>query len=368
MISHSFIVLLTISFFSIAVIQAKASIREGYDKIITEESLVQEKDNPEFYEPTPEELSRGVAFAPPSYWGVLLRKKKSLRIAFIGGSQTAYSWSYTYIFKSSMEKISNEMNWTFAVYNEGQVGHAPEARSFNFFKLNQSLWPNVIGIEPCLNCVGSEPYPCSSWIDNMKYFINGIYRSSGLDLPYYIFLEFFGADENYRQNNKHWNDITTKVALPINQTKVQELSDPTAKTMINRGTPYGPYMMALARFYAIPVLSVTEILFPSFVRFHITHVEYERWPYTQDGIHASPLGCEIFVKHVMVPFFMSQMTPRDSDNIYESKPRFGPYDPVDVRMLPPKHYSDIMILGKCYTMYVYICLFISIYVYLYYKY
>jgi hypothetical protein len=64
------------------------------------------EDNPEFYDPTEEELKRGVAYAPPVYWGVLLRKTKSLRIAFTGGSQTVYAWSYVSIFTNLNERSS----------------------------------------------------------------------------------------------------------------------------------------------------------------------------------------------------------------------------------------------------------------------
>ena len=47
------------------------------------------RDNPLFYNPTLEELERGVTLHASSQWGARIRKEKSLRIAFVGGSQTA---------------------------------------------------------------------------------------------------------------------------------------------------------------------------------------------------------------------------------------------------------------------------------------
>jgi len=51
-----------------------------------------ERDNRDFYDPTPIELQQGIAFAAPKYWGVHVRQSKSLRIAFLGGSQTVAGW------------------------------------------------------------------------------------------------------------------------------------------------------------------------------------------------------------------------------------------------------------------------------------
>jgi len=74
------------------------------------------RDNPEFYEPTAIELQQGVVFAAPKYWGVHLRRSKSLHVAFIGGSQTS-TGDYVEIFQESMNSTASSMGWSFTVYN-----------------------------------------------------------------------------------------------------------------------------------------------------------------------------------------------------------------------------------------------------------
>lgn len=100
-------------------------------------STILPHDNPDYYEPTEDELHQGVAFAAPKYWGVHIRQSKSLRIAFIGGSQTAYG-QYMNSFQKAIEPEALRMNWTVATYNEGRVGAAPGPRSYNFLTRNSS--------------------------------------------------------------------------------------------------------------------------------------------------------------------------------------------------------------------------------------
>jgi len=273
------------------------------------------QDNRDFYDPTPVELQQGIAFAAPKYWGVHVRRDKSLRVAFIGGSQTAPESVYVESFREQMKETSASMGWKVAVYNEVLNGIYPSTQVLNFLKLTKTEWPNIICIEPCLHCEVSDHWPCSYMIDNLKYFINRQYKEAGLDLPYYIFLEFFTASDKYWQHRSEWLSVTSRVALPVSISRAVELSDHLNKRMFSRGVPYAPFLMDMARFYGIPVLSVTDVLYPSFVRFHLTHEENERWPYTADGINTSDEGCKLIVKHILIPFFLEQM--KTPDKLFE---------------------------------------------------
>jgi len=168
-----------------------------------------QRDNRDFYDPTPIELKQGTAFAAPRYWGVHLRKSKSLRVAFIGGSQTSNGW-YFNSFREIMNTTASNMGWSFAAYNEGNPGTHPSVRPFKFLTLSTSKWPNVICIEPCLNCGANDNVRCSSSIDNLRYFINHQYEQKGLDSPYYVFLEFFRASWKYYMNYSKWLEITDR--------------------------------------------------------------------------------------------------------------------------------------------------------------
>jgi hypothetical protein len=310
-----------------------------------EKELMQILHQPEFYKPTADELQRGIAYAAPKYWGVHVRRSKSLRVAFIGGSQTV-NGEYVDIFRETMNSIASNMGWSFAVYNEGVSGQYPSIRPFKFLSLPSTIWPNVICIEPCLNCAND----CSSSIDKMKYFINRQYELHNLDEPYYMFLEFFPSSWKFYMHYKEWSTITERIAQPVNITNAMiSLNHPVDGNKYKYiWTAYSVNMMQMARFYGIPVLSEINILYPSLVRFYLTHHFKERWPYTKDGAHTGQEGCQLIVDHILKPFFLDQMTPRESDKLYEKKkgfPLFGPY-PIDLRMFKADMYTEVHIIGN----------------------
>ena len=309
-----------------------------------------ERDNPEFYEPTNIELQQGIAFPAPNYWGVHVRRSKSLRVAFIGGSQTS-RFGYVDSFHELMKDVMINRNWSLAVYNEGLPGTIPRVRGYKFLSMNVSKWPNVICFEPCINCISvtkSDYIECSVAIDNVKYFINRRYKEVGLDPPYYMFLEFFEASEAYWEFSRLYEDWTspTRIALPLNATKALDIGNPPYRIKLYRGSVYAPYMMDMARFYGMPVLSVADVLYPSWVRFFLTHADNERWPCTDDGYHTSVECAKLVAEHILKPFFLDQMTARESDQLYEeSTLQFSPY-PIDLRMFRADQYNDVHILGK----------------------
>jgi len=314
-----------------------------------------QQDNPEFYEPTTIELQQGTAFAAPKYWGVHVRRSKSLRVAFLGGSQTSGDTGYVNSVYETMKTDMINMNWSFAVYNEGIPGDMPHVSAYKFFKLNTSEWPNVISLEPCLNCVDNDMklayLSCSIVLDNVKYFINRRYKDKGLDPPYYFFLEFFVASDSYwglssRNSESESESVSVLTALPLNITKAIEISDSPHDRLLYRGSMYAPYMMDMARFYGIPVLSVTDVLYPSWVRFFLTHNENERWPCSEDGYHTIIQCAKLVADHILKPFFLNQMTSRESDKVYESALHFTPYHPVDLHMFSADQYPDVHILGR----------------------
>ena len=317
-----------------------------------EKELMQILHQPEFYKPTADELQRGMAFAAPQYWGVHVRCSKSLRVAFIGGSQTAMG-EYVDIFRETMKSIASNIGWSLTVYNEGVSGQYPSIRPFKFLSLDSSEWPNVICIEPCLDCATSEHLPCSLSIDNMKYFINRKYEQQGLDQPYYMFLEFFDTKEIVLSTS--WNATTSPDSIGIVSQPFYVSMNSTNKhshAIHDRGSSYSKYMMDLARFYGMPVLSVTDVFYPSWVRFCLLVVSHHYketkresgWPYTTtDGYHINRKGCQLVVDHILKPFFLDQMLPRESDKLYEKKRLpFSPYPAhVDLRMFMANFYQNI---------------------------
>jgi len=61
------------------------------------------------------------------------------------------------------------------------------------------------------------------------------------------------------------------------------------------------------------------------------------WPYSKDGIHLSVLGGDTFVEHILFPFLLSELKPRDTDELYQNITSI--YGTIDFRMFPRKTYS-----------------------------
>jgi len=195
----------------------------------------------------------------------------------------------------------------------------------------------------------------------MKYFINLKYEQEGLDQPNYMFLEFFMASISYQHAHSiEWinrggdiSSITERVARPISLTNAREILNyvPINGRILITFTEYSAPMMDMARFYDIPVLSVINMLYPSLVRYSLTHSLNEGWPYTRDGIHTNLEGCKLVVEHMLKPFFLDQMSARESDKLYdggEKKFPFNPYYPLDLRMFKADMYKEVHIIGNFY--------------------
>ena len=250
------------------------------------------RDNGAYYDPTPDEIESGYTLHPSKFWGALMRKQKALRIAFIGGSQTAMNPGFVSMFETAMKK-EYPTHWNlsnFVVYNEGLSGHAPERRIFSFFHQPPEKWPNVIGFAYSLNCENAIWW-CVVVLDNVVEFINGHYEQLNLTLPVYYYTEFFRTDVFYRP---HWTgnhlpefdplrmNISAYPNNYINTTAIKQLNPlgmEAGSHDFMRGGPSGMFFLEFCRFYRLPYISLKDALFPSFARFYTTHNETDFWPY-----------------------------------------------------------------------------------------
>jgi hypothetical protein len=73
----------------------------------------------------------------------------------------------------------------------------------------------------------------------------------------------------------------------------------------NRGDYSQPYILAFAKFYQYPMLSLTDCMWPSFVRYFLAgnDTSSQLWPFSEDGRHLSQLGAAFAVDKVILPFF-----------------------------------------------------------------
>ena len=90
---------------------------------------------------------------------------------------------------------------------------------------------------------------------------------------------------------------------------------------IGRGSPVGMNFLELARFYRYPFLSFKDAMFPSFVRFFLTHPLHHHWPYGYDGVHFHSLGSRVLIYGILAPFFVDQLKDIPSDDRVEAEDR-----------------------------------------------
>ena len=149
-------------------------------------------DNTSYWYPCDDEFEIAYSCHAPKWWGARIRREKSFRIAFIGGSQTS-NWGYPAVFKDKLNNYLKMRNsWDpnkFKVYNEGLAGALPELRIYNFESFTESEWPNVIAFEYGLNC--HPDIRCAKSVDKLISYIKDKYDRRNLSLPYFMFIEFF---------------------------------------------------------------------------------------------------------------------------------------------------------------------------------
>jgi hypothetical protein len=101
------------------------------------------------YDPTSEEIERGLLIKPTSCWGTILREQKSIRVLALGGSNTAgsksksddpiFKWKYPELLDEAFRKLRLPGSY---VINEGVGGTIPEYNVGITWKFEHQLPPD----------------------------------------------------------------------------------------------------------------------------------------------------------------------------------------------------------------------------------
>ena len=234
------------------------------------------EDNISYWYPTDEEFELAYAYRAPKWWGARVRKNKILRIAFIGGSQTA---NYRRIYPTLLEKMIKKhlgTTWEVKMYNEGASGMGPSIRLLHFELLPVSEWPNIISLDHGINC-GIGDIPCAKEIDAEISSIKDRYIRKNLDPPYFMFIEYFRPSTAYGSHFPKRDSNLTVIKSNPNIT-VMTPPDFFVNEASSRGSAPGVYMLELARFHQMPFISVKDAFYPSLTRFVATHPITNRYP------------------------------------------------------------------------------------------
>lgn len=269
----------------------------------------------DYFLPTTEEIDRALSLSrlTPTSWAENIVQTKSIRILLLGGSNTA-NYKYGQLLETKL-LVNNALPYpwlnsnTSYILNGGISGHGPTITKLSFeSELSPSQWPNVILMEYSVNC--NSEWNCIYETKSVIRYYETLYQRHNISAPSFVFLELF------RNGLYVLNAAETKAFSYLKQIKntcdqYQIVKDHNLNTTAfvtlgstynYRGSAFGMQLLEFARYNSYPILSFTDALFPSFVRFMDNHLTCASWPLTSDGVHFDGLGLTIIVD-VMLDFF-----------------------------------------------------------------
>ena len=296
------------------------------------------------FDPTPDEISRGLVLKPKGTWGQQARKQNSLRLLCIGGSNTEkdnFNAGYvSLLHKYIQNNITEDSSFTTSSYalNRGVSGMMPiyfTGKKFDFETLDASIWPNVVLMEFTVNSGNNVVWDniCRK-LETLVRSIMYKYAKKGLPSPDFMLYEVLFMRDVFLKSE-------TANTIEARRDWMEEFST----TLYNKTRNVNMLQTEFASFYGFPVLSWGEVTFPALVRQFLSetrtlYVEKLQvvktvWPYSADGVHMSiPFGTTFAVNHILGPFFRDMMQPREE---------VGTPFPVDMRMFPPQRAEIEMI-------------------------
>lgn len=307
--------------------------------------------------PTNEEISRALVVEPPLSWIRAIKSQKSIRLLALGGSNTWNPNNYLPKFERGLKVLQNDS----LVINGALSGTAITLQSFDFELGPLDLWPNVILVECAINC--NHDITTISQVERTLQFYMQKWSDQHLPLPRVLFLNLFSVGQYYNHQSveghfyppleKDVEGNCTHQLLPFNVTRLESLTLDQRKfnpngLYFNRGSPQDMYLTALARFNRYPVLSASDVLWPSFVRYFTTHDECSHWPMIADGVHLSDKGSTFIVDSILLPFVKKYMLSTNShglDDHYHDNKRQSDYSENTLTMFPKNNENNHIVMN-----------------------
>lgn len=271
-----------------------------------------------------EEVKFSLIIPANNDWGYYMRKEKSVRILFYGGSNTMKIENHSY-YPDLLEKYLRTNGYfsnTSYTNNRGLGGAGPiqliQSPDYGTPGDDTSLWPNVVFIEFAIN-TEKDFQSSAGQVDLLIQMVKRYYKEKGANIPSFALIEVFQADRSLFLDSDR----------PFSTNGFEGYM---------RGTT-GPFLLSLARFYQIPYISVTDALYPSYVRHFLSHPETELWPcIKEDGHHLTEEGHKVIAEKILGPFIIDNFRPRESDKTYIENPMRSVY-PKNILMQPLKTYT-----------------------------
>jgi hypothetical protein len=296
-------------------------------------------NNPDYYLPTPEEIQRGFVIPAPSYWGLQVRKENSLRWLALGGSNTARTGSFVDFFNEVKHKYFPS-NISIHIINGGVNAHGPVRMKYAFESKAKEYWPNVVSLEFGVNIDAHGHLHELSTVTSLIKFLKAKWKKVGLPPPSFFFIEIIKLISITATADplKQWLECD---GYSENKYKDPEYINPNI-SLLSPSLPIflqsDSDLLALARFYRYPFISLYESLWPSFVRYFSTHNVSCRYPFLRDYVHINDKGIRFLVYEHLIPFFQQQLLPKPTDNDPVATSMQYEFDHM-VDFFPPEYYK-----------------------------
>ena len=235
------------------------------------------------------------------------------------------------------------------VLNEGVGGAGPShfigSHDFAFKKLPHDQWPNLVIIEPAINC--DIKWACALDLDNLIHTLKHVYVENHLKPPAFALLELICMNCMYgllyrghdtvegRLAHMAYNDPGNYRCPPAGDVRTcpEDLYD------VNyRGGMNGVYMLSLSRHYGFPFVSTTDAMYPAWARSYLENTVNDYWPgILQDNTHFSSSGATIIGGRILFSMLLNALKRTDA---YQVPKQYGYYD-YDTRLFLNKYIASI---------------------------
>jgi hypothetical protein len=166
-------------------------------------------------------------------------------------------------------------------------------------------------------------------LDQMILFINRKYRTMNMTLPSLLILEYFPLFSYYEAFLQPHDPTCDDILLDTNP-NITRLFPPHGVMSMDTagegldgsypGSHHSMYLFTIARYFRIPMISIVDALWPSFVRYYSTHPTCSLWPYmTSQGERLSEIAIQLIVQEIVQPFFRQVLSQQSAESLHSMK-------------------------------------------------
>jgi hypothetical protein len=196
----------------------------------------------------------------------------------------------------------------------------------------------VIFLEYATNCF--PHWTCARGHDQLIHYIMEKWSQRLLPPPAFIMIEMFRIDHYQTTHNENIKTV---------EEKIKSLSIKTVEDINYRLSNGGMFMSAVARFYGIPYISLTDALYPAMTRHFLNNFEVphtgqpQPFPYYYEVGHINARGHYFLAESLILPLLLSELNREIKPGSRLCKHMYL-FD-HDIRIFPADAYKTKVVVG-----------------------